>query len=148
MNIGKYRTHVVLAMTVLWVAITLCGWFGKWYVGLYLSVLLMLLHMMLGAAQKGILSKKLLMYPLLTWGLVWGVGFYMAKLNSDAFMNIPPSYTILGFHPSFAWIILCYWIGGVLTLTLGLVKYKDLWLSDTDWDDFIKTVKHLNEGGK
>ena len=148
MNIGKYRTHVVLAMTVLWVAITLCGWFGKWYVGLYLSVLLMLLHMMLGAAHTGILSKKLLMYPLLTWGLVWGVGFYMAKLNSDAFMNIPPSYTILGFHPSFAWIILCYWIGGVLTLTLGLVKYKDLWLSDTDWDDFIKTVKHLNEGGK
>jgi len=139
MNIGKYRTHVVLAMTVLWVAITLCGWFGKWYVGLYLSVLLMLLHMMLGAAQKGILSKKLLMYPLLTWALVWGGGFYM---------NIPPSYTILGFHPSFAWIILCYWIGGVLTLTLGLVKYKDLWLSDTDWDDFIKTVKHLNEGGK
>jgi len=148
MNIGKYRTHVVLAMTVLWVAITLCGWFGKWYVGLFLSVLLMLLHMMLGAAQKGILSKKLLMYPLLTWALVWGGGFYMAKLNSDAFMNIPPSYTILGFHPSFAWIILCYWIGGVLTLTLGLVKYKDLWLSDTDWDDFIKTVKHLNEGGK
>jgi hypothetical protein len=148
MNIGKYRTHVVLAMTVLWVAITLCGWFGKWYVGLFLSVLLMLLHMMLGAAQKGILSKKLLMYPFLTWGVVWSVGFYMAKMNSDAFMNIPPSYTILGFHPSFAWIVLCYWIGGVLTLTLGLVKYKDLWLSDTDWDAFITTVKHLNEGGK
>lgn len=148
MNIGKFRTHIVLLMAILWVSVTLCGWFGKWYLGLFLSVLLMLIHMVLGTSSKGITHKKLLIYPLLSWAILWSFGFYMAKLASDAFMGQAPDYTILGFHPSFAWIVICYWVGGVLTLTLGLIKYKDLWLSDADWDAFKARMKELNEGGQ
>ncbi|MBS7525407.1 hypothetical protein KHM83_01805 [Fusibacter paucivorans] len=148
MEIGQYKTQMVLLITGLWVAITLCGWFGHWYIGLHLSVVLMLLHMMMGAAQNGKLDRKLLVYPMLTWAVVWIIGFVLAKQNSDAFLNMAPTYKIFGFHPSFAWIILCYWIGGVLTLTIGFVKYKNLWLSDEAWDRFTEKMKQFNKGGQ
>ena len=148
MEIGKYRTHIILVITALWIVITLCGWFGKWYIGLMLGVVLMLLHMMLGAAQQGKLDKKLFLYPILTWALVWAGGFILAKRASDAFLDMAPTYKILGFHPSFAWIIICYWLGGVATLTLGFVKNKDAWLSDVAWQNFLERMKYLNEGRK
>lgn len=145
MEIGKNRTGIVLTITGLWVAITICGWTGRWFEGLIMSVLLMLLHMMMGAAQNGKLDKKLLMYPLLTWFVVWILGFVFAKNYSDLFLNVAPTFKILGFHPSFAAIILAYWIGGVLTLTLGLVKFSGLWLSDANWDAFKAKMDLLNQ---
>ncbi|GAU78343.1 hypothetical protein [Fusibacter sp. 3D3] len=145
MEIGKNRTGIVLAITVLWVLITICGWTGRWFEGLLMGVLLMLLHMMMGAAQNGKLDRKLFMYPLLTWFVVWIAGFFFSKYYSDLFLNMAPTFKILGFHPSFAAIILAYWIGGVLTLTLGLVKFDALWLSDENWDAFKRKMDQLNQ---
>jgi hypothetical protein len=64
------------------------------------------------------------------------------------FEGIMPTFTILGFHPSFSWTIILYWIGGVLTLTLGFVKLKDEWLSEQDWEEFKKNVKKIDERQK
>lgn len=97
-----------------------------------------------GAAQNGKISMKLLMYPLGSWFVLWAGGFFIAKYYSDLFLNKAPDFTILGFHPSFAMIILAYWIGGVLTLTLGLIKHSDQWLSDESWDVFLAKMKQLN----
>jgi hypothetical protein len=59
-----------------------------------------------------------------------------------------PDFTILGFHPSFSWTVILYWIGGVLTLTLGFVALKDEWLSEKDWEEFKGKVQKIDERQK
>ncbi|GAA0179103.1 hypothetical protein SH2C18_20370 [Clostridium sediminicola] len=144
MEIGNKRTGIFLIITCLWVLITICGWNGKWFVGMIASVILMLLYMILGAAKGGKLNKKLLFYPLLSWAVLWNVGFYFSKYYADVLAGKMPNFTILGFHPSFSFTILTYWIGGVLTLSVGFYFYSDLWLSNEDWDDFKKKIEVIN----
>ncbi|SMP40933.1 hypothetical protein [Anoxynatronum buryatiense] len=139
------KTLLVLLITACWIIITLSGWFGYWFFGLCLSVVLMLLHMMMGAAQNGKLSKKMLLYPLGSWTVLWLAGFYIAEYYSQAFMGVMPSFTILGFHPSFGAIVIAYWIGGMLTLTAGLILYASEWLSEDSWDAFKAKIEALNQ---
>ncbi len=143
MQIKGKETPLILLMTALWIAITLCGWWGQWFLGLILGCLLMLVHMMMGSAQNGILHKKLFLYPLLSWFVLWVAGFIMTEVYANQFAGVAPSFTILGFHPSFAFIILFYWIGGVLTLTLGLVRYAHHWLSTDQWDHFKQRIAEI-----
>lgn len=144
MDIGNRRTGIIIVITVLWAFITLSGWNGNWFAGLISSVILMLSYMMLGASKNGKLSKKLLLYPLLSWTILWITGFCFSKHYADIFDGKMPDFTILGFHPSFAFTILTYWIGGVLTLTLGFYFLADHWLSDEDWDNFKKKIESIN----
>lgn len=144
MNIGNKRNSIIILVTLLWIVITLCGWTGKWFFGLISSVVLMLLYMMLGSARNGRLSKKLFLYPLLSWAVLWSLSFYFSKYYATVFSGKMPDFTILGFHPSFAFTILTYWIGGVLTLTLGFYYFSDEWLSEEDWNNFKIKIESIN----
>ncbi|GAA0177710.1 hypothetical protein SH2C18_08880 [Clostridium sediminicola] len=144
MKIGDKRTGIFLVITSLWVFITISGWVGTWFIGMISSVILMLLYMMLGASKEGKLNKKLFLYPLLSWAVLWSVGFYFSKYYAEVFAGKMPSFTILGLHPSFSFIILTYWIGGVLTLTVGFYFFSDSWLSDEDWNNFKKKIQSIN----
>lgn len=143
-NLKDKTTSMIILTTVLWVIITVCGWTGRHVVGMVLGVGLMLVYMMLGAAKKGVLNKKFFIYPLLLWAVLWVASFILSDYYSNLFGIAMPSFTILGFHPSFAWTILTYWIGGVLTLTVGFVLYENLWLSAEDWDDFRNSLQEVN----
>lgn len=145
MNIEKKKDLMIFLIAILWLAIAVLGWKDLYMPGLYLSVLLMLLHLILGASVNGTISKKFLFYPISIWAILWVVSFYLSDYYSKVFAGVIPDFTILGFHPSFAWTVLTYWIGGVLTLTIGFVVLKDEWLSDNDWDDFLLKVKRINE---
>lgn len=145
MNIEKKKDLMILLIAVLWLAIAVLGWKGMYMPGLYLSVVLMFLHIVLGASVNGKISKKFLFYPVGIWAVLWVISFYLSDHYAEVYAGVIPDFTILGFHPSFAWTVLTYWIGGVLTLTLGFVLYKDEWLSDKAWDDFISKVKKIDD---
>ena len=115
---------------------------------MYLGVVLMFLYMMLGVAKQGRLSKKLLFFCLVPWAIVWIVSFYLADYYATVFAGVMPSFTVLGFHPSFAATVVGYWIGGMLTLTAMYMTFKDEWLSKSDWDSFIKKIEEINETEK
>lgn len=144
MEIGSKKNGIIILSAILWIAITLCGWSGKWFAGLIASVVLMLIYMMLGASKNGKLNKKLFVYPLLSWGVLWSIGFYFSKYYAEIYDGKMPDFTILGFHPSFVFTIFTYWLGGVLTLTLGFYFLADYWLSDDEWDNFKKKIEALN----
>ena len=57
-----------------------------------------------------------------------------------------PAFTVLGLHPSFAPVLLLYWIGGLLTLSLGFYLLQDEWLSQEDWEEFCQKAKKIKEG--
>ncbi len=148
MDLSSKKTAIIVITTALWLVITFLGWNNHYLVSMYLGVVLMLLYMMLGVAKQGKLSKKIFFYSLIPWAILWPVSFYLADYYAALFAGVMPSFTVLGFHPSFAAIIIGYWIGGMLTLTVMYYKLKDEWLSQTDWDNFIKKIENIKESEK
>lgn len=145
MDISNKRTDIMVIIALLWLVISVLGWYGHFMPAMYLGVVLMLLHMVMGVAKKGKVSNKLLSYPLLAWAVLWALSFFLSKHFADAFAGQVPSFTILGFHPSFAWTVLTYWLGGMFTLNLGFVLFKNEWLTEKEWDEFVEKVKSIKE---
>jgi hypothetical protein len=145
MQISDKRTGIVVLIGILWVVIAVLGWNNQFMPAMYLGIVLMFLHLVLGSASKGTLKPGFLVFPLGAWAILWVLSFALAKYHADVFRGVLPDFTILGFHPSFAWTVLTYWLGGVATLSLGFVFLKDQWLSREDWDDFTKKIRELNE---
>ena len=135
-------------IAILWLVIIVLGTTGQFVLGLVLSIPLILLHMMLGCAKKGIVSKKFLFYPLGIWAVLWITSFILSGVFADMFAGVMPSFTILGLHPSFAPTVFLYWIGGQLTLSLGYYLYQDEWLSEKEWNEFCAEAKEIKEGAK
>ena len=144
----KNVTTIIILTTILWAVINVLGWLGYAMLGFYLGVILMLLYMVLGIAKNGVLSKKFFAYPMLTWAITWMLSFFLADHYATKFAGIKPSFTILGFHPSFASTVFLYWIGGMLTLTLGFMVYRDEWLVKEDWENFLEKINTLKEEEK
>ena len=145
MNIKNKETHLILVSTLMWVGVMLSGWYGQWFVGMFLGILIMFVYMVMGSAKNGIVSRKLLGYPLVSWLALWSAGFYFIEKYAVQFEGTLADFTILGFHPSFAFVILFYWVGGVLTLTVGLNVFKDEWLSDKEWESFKEQIKSIDD---
>lgn len=144
----KNITTLIIVTTALWVVINLLGWSGHHMMGMYLGVILMLIYMTLGIANNGIVSKKFLRYPLIIWAITWIFSFFLADYYAAKFAGILPTFNILGFHPSFAAVVFLYWVGGMLTLTLGFIIYKDEWLSENDWENFKAKIQAIEEEEK
>ena len=143
MDISKHKTLLIVLIAILWIACIITGTTGHFVLGMCLGVALMFLHMILGVAKQGKVSKQFLLYPLLIWAALWLVSFIMSGYFGDRFAGGMPAFTVLGFHPSFAPTIFLYWIGGQLTLNLGLYLLQDEWLSQKDWDAFCDKVKGM-----
>jgi hypothetical protein len=146
MDISGKRTGIIVLIGILWIVITVLGWKNYAMAGMYLGVVLMLLHMMLGAANNGRLSSRMFLYPLLVWAVLWCLSFFLSRYHADLFAGRVPDFTIVGLHPSFAWTVITYWLGGVATLTVGFILLQDEWLSEKDWNAFKEKIKMLEKG--
>lgn len=145
MNIKNKVTQITVMTGIIWTALPLLGWLGLWYPALFLSVLLMALYLILGTARNGVVHRKML-FLILGFGSSWCLAFALGQHHAEMFMDRAPSFTILGFHPSFFWILLFYWLGGVASLSLGYFWFADAWLSKSDWDEFLKKIQKINAG--
>ena len=145
MNIKKNENALWVLIAILWIVIIVLGTTGHFIIGMVLGVPLMLLHMMFGAAKGGVVSKKFFIYPLLIWAILWIVSFILSGYYHNMFNGVMPSFTFLGLHPSFAPTVFLYWIGGQLTLNLGLYLKQDEWLSEKEWEDFCDKAKALTK---
>lgn len=148
MDLSNKKTAIVVLTTIIWIVITILGWYNYYLISMILGIVLMLLYMMLGAAKQGKLSNKFFSCCLVPWAIIWAMSFFLADYYAGIFAGITPSFTVLGFHPSFATTVFGYWIGGMLTLTAMYMKFKDEWLSEKDWEDFTKKIEKIKEGEK
>lgn len=140
----RFATPLVLLIAALWIVITVFGWIGLWLPGMLLGIVLMLAHMYLGASHKGKLDGRFWLYPFLPWVVLWTLSFILSAYFGKKYAGGMPEFTIFGLHPSFAWTVLTYWIGGVVTITLGFIARRSLWLSDEAWEEFKADIKRLN----
>lgn len=145
MDISKQKNPIIVLIAILWLACIVLGTTGHFVIGMCLGVVLMFLHLLLGVAKNGIISKKFLVYPILIWAGLWIVSFLLSGFYAAQFAGQMPAFTVLGLHPSFAPTIFLYWIGGQLTLNLGLYLLQDEWLSEKEWEEFCSKVKGMKE---
>jgi len=145
MDISKQKTPIIVLIAILWLACIVLGTTGHFVIGMCLGVVLMFLHLLLGVAKNGVVSKKFLVYPILIWACLWIVSFLLSGYYAAKFAGQMPAFTVFGLHPSFAPTIFLYWIGGQLTLNLGLYLLQDEWLSEKEWEEFCSKVKGMKE---
>lgn len=144
-DFSKHKTSMMVLIALLWIVIMILGWANYYVEGMVLGVVLMLLHAVLGSSHNDKISKKFFVYPLLSWAALWIVSFILSQVYAVKFAGVMPNFTVLGLHPSFAPTFFLYWIGGMLTLSLGFYVLRNEWLSDETWETFLNEVKQLKE---
>lgn len=127
-------TPAMVAVAALWALVPLLGMTGRWLPGLFVAVALMVLLATLGSAHRGAIRVGFLLFPIVAWGAVWALAFWLAARDRDA------AGSLFGFHPSFAWIVLGYWLTGVVVLTGGFLLRREEWLPETRWREFRERV--------
>lgn len=148
MQITNLKKWLIILSTALWCVIAVLGWKNENYlICLVLSVIIMGCYLILGSANKGIISKKFFIYPLLTWAVVWTAAFCLAAYFADVYAGVKPPL-VFGLHPALACIIGGFWFGGLLTILLGWHLHKDEWMSPDDWDAFVQEIQKLDEQAK
>lgn len=143
MNVVKNRTAIMVVIAALWLVIMYLGWQNIFVPAMVLGVVLMYLHMLLGTAHGSAVDKKFLFYPLTVWAILWVISFILSGVLATKYAGVMPDKLFLGVDPSFAPTVFLYWLGGQLTLNLGLYLYPDGWLTQKQWDDFKSSVKEM-----
>jgi hypothetical protein len=111
-----------------------------WLAALYVLLPLLMIYGALGSSHKGRFDLRLVVFPTLVWIIMWAAAFGLAQHYAEAFSGRPPDFTILGFHPSFAAIIILFWLVPTLLMGFGFEAMKDRWLSQERWDDFVRRI--------
>ena len=101
---------------------------------------LLLVYGVLGSSHNGRFDLKLVAFPTLVWLAMWAVAFGLGEYFARAFADAYPSFTVLGFHPSFAAIILLFWLLPTLLMGFGFEWVKDRWLSSGQWEEYLHRV--------
>ena len=144
MDITNKKDLFWILIAALWLVIIGLGTTGHHVIGLVLCVPLMWLHMILGFARKGVVTKRVLVYPFGVWAALFAICFILNGYFADKYAGVtPPGF--LGLHPSFAPVIFLYFLGGVLTISLGFYLRSKDWMTQEDWDAFCAEAKKLKE---
>jgi hypothetical protein len=140
MNTSWFETVLMIASAVLWLVMVGLAGAGHWLAALYVLLGLLLIYGVLGSSHKGRFDLRLVAFPSLVWLVMWAAAFGLGTYYSEAFAGQHPDFTILGFHPSFAAIIVLFWLLPTLLMGFGFEAVKDRWLSQERWDDFLRRV--------
>ena len=144
MNTSRIETLLMVASAVLWLVMVGLAGAGHWLAALYVLLGLLLIYGVLGSSHKGQFDLRLVAFPTLVWIMMWAVAFGLGTHYAEIFAGKPPDFTILGFHPSFAAIIVLFWVVPTLLMGFGFEAVKDRWLSQQRWDDFVRRIHEVS----
>jgi len=144
MNTSRIETYLMIASAVLWLVMVGLAGAGHWLAALYVLLGLLLIYGVLGSSHKGQFDLRLVAFPTFIWIVMWAVAFGLGTHYAEIFAGRPPDFTILGFHPSFAAIIVFFWVVPTLLMGFGFEAVKDRWLSQQRWDDFVRRIHEVS----
>jgi len=137
------ETLLIVCSAVLWLLMVGLAGSGHWLAGLYVLLGLLLIDGVLGSGHKGRFDLRLVAFPTLLWILCWAAAFWLGDFYAEAWAGQEPGFTVLGFHPSFAAIIVLFWLLPTLLMGFGFEAVKDRWLSRERWESFVHGVHEL-----
>ena len=145
MDGNRKESLLVIASALLWLLMVGLAAMGHWLAALYTLLPLLLIYAVLGTSHKGRFDLRLVAFPSLIWIVSWAAAFWFGNHYAEVFSGRPPDFTVLGFHPSFAAIVVLFWILPTLLMGFGFEAVKDRWLSRERWDHFVDSIKELSE---
>jgi hypothetical protein len=140
------QTLLVIVSGLLWLTMVGLAAAGYWLIALYVLLPLLLVYGVLGSSHNGRFDLRLVAFPTLAWIIVWALSFALGNHYAEIFAGRHPDFTLLGFHPSFAAMIVLFWIVPTLLMGFGFEAVKDRWLSKDRWENFVRHV-HEHESG-
>jgi hypothetical protein len=148
MDSTRTGTFLMTASAILWIGMVWLSGAGLWFPALFLLLLLLLAFGLLGSLHRGRLDLRLVAFPALVWLILWAAAFLLGNHYAEAFAGRRPDFTILGFHPSFASIIVFYWVIPTLLMGFGFEAVKERWLPEQRWKDFIEELAKMEVEGR
>ena len=145
MNKGKTETLLMAVSGLLWLAMVGLAAAGYWFAGLYALLGLLLIYGVLGTSHKGQFDLKLVAFPSLVWLVMWAAAFWLGNHYAELYAGRQPEFTVFGFHPSFAAIVVLFWIVPTLLMGFGFEAVKDRWLSQERWDEFLRRTREVEQ---
>ena len=140
MKKGRTETLLIMVSGLLWLAMVGLAGAGHWFAGLYALLGLLLVYGVLGASHKGRFDLRLVAFPSLVWLVMWAAAFWLGNHYAELYAGREPGFTVFGFHPSFAAIVVLYWIVPTLLMGFGFEAVRDRWLSQERWDESHRRV--------
>ncbi len=140
----RIESLLVIASALLWLVMVGLAAMGHWLAALYALLPLLLVYGVLGSSHKGRFDLRLVAFPTLIWILLWAAAFTLGNYYAEIFSGQVPEFTVLGFHPSFAAIVVLFWIVPTLLMGFGFEAVKDRWLSRERWDEFVTRISELS----
>jgi hypothetical protein len=145
MKSNNKESLLVTASAVLWLVMVGLAALGHWLAALYTLLPILLIYAVLGSSHKGQFDLGLVAFPTLIWIVLWAAAFGLGNHYAEAFAGQHPDFAVLGFHPSFASIIVLFWIVPTLLMGFGFELVKDRWLSREKWDHFVDSINELSK---
>ena len=146
MKKGNTETLLISISGLLWLAMVGLASAGYWFYGLYALLGLLLVYGVLGTSHKGKFDLRLVAFPSLVWLVMWAAAFWLGNHFAELYAGREPEFTVFGFHPSFAAIVVLFWIVPTLLMGFGFEAVKDRWLSQERWDEFLRRAHGPEEG--
>jgi len=133
--------HVINA--IIWILLVFISWSANaTYVtiGFYLMSILTAIYFLLGVLKGDKLKIGVpFLYPVVAMLIIWIIAFAMiSATRGDATTSF-----ILGMHPGMFAAVIIFWVGSLLTGSLGFAIFYKESLADDEWDNFMKeAAKH------
>lgn len=146
MKNGRTDTRLIIVSGLLWLAMVGLAAAGHWFAGLFALLALLLVYGVLGSSHKGQFDLRLVAFPSLVWIVMWAAAFWVGNHYAELYAGREPEFTVFGFHPSFAAIVVLFWIVPTLLMGFGFEAVKDRWLSQERWDEFLRGAHDSDDG--
>ena len=140
------ETLLIVVSGLLWLAMVGLAAAGHWFAGLYALLGLLLVYGVLGTSHKGRFDLKLVAFPSLVWLVMWAAAFWLGNHYAELYAGRVPEFTVFGFHPSFAAIVVLFWVVPTLLMGFGFEAVKDRWMSQERWDEFLRRAHETEPG--
>lgn len=137
----KFSDSIMIFEAIAWIGTCIAcmiGWAWGW---IFVVGLMVLGHILNGVHDNGVIDKKLLIYPIIPWFITYMIGMAGSVYYHLKFLDEIPSFYILGQHPSHFYMLIFYWICGILTICVGFIKNKEAWCSTERWENFKESIE-------
>ena len=122
-KLGDKKVDFLMILIALgWVIVIVLTLLKKGFLAMYVSTVIISAHMLVGLAHKGMINKRLFVYPFLCWLITFIIGIVGMQYFAFLYGDSVPDFLIFGMHPSFFFELGFYGIAGIVTLSLGIYK--------------------------
>ena len=141
----KTKDRLVLLLPVLWLFVIVFVYISKGLYSMYLGTAIAAVSVVLGLSEGEKMNKKLFMNLLVGWLVVMLVSVTGMIYYYEYFGEAAPTFTLLGMHPSGFFLLIGYWLGNYVYLSLTFYRLSEIWLPQERWDNFVNYAKSIQD---